>query len=384
MALKDRKRNQAREYSVIFFGLSMDSKGRIYPLFIKVLKSTLVKLGLNNKVIQEVPSGTFDTNAGLNAKFTRDDQGTIYRRITGTKNGITYNEVSPVNPELGGAKLTITLEKKIGNTANTRTGTANNRRNSTYDVSLAIPPSANLEQVKFFINRLKLGSNVLSWKFGKTRETLRNFESKNAKKSVERIGNWLIPLAEINRNKLTKEGNFSKASGASVKTIVYAKIGENSAKLLGFTQPKESTDSDVKSGTKFASVANNAIGGKGLFYSVFQKMELYSQVWTKVSSDNKDTKTAVTVPGTGINIKVRFTQRKNAAPRTSLKTRKTSGNRIKSTNSYAYLQVPSGTPLGLIMMALSNMPKRGRSFQISTDGKTYGNSYDLPQKSGRS
>jgi hypothetical protein len=380
MALGTKKARLASEYSVIFF-CEKTQGGIAYPIFIKILRRHLALLG-GVKKSEIVPSKVYKTAAGLEHRYTRDAKGTVWRVQTGIKNGIRYNNEAPVSPNTGGTPLILVLEKTIGSSGTQRSGTQAGkvrsfRRQTNVKTRIPVPPICSLSDVNDFIQKIKKVAKLEGWKYGDASEnfvTGKSFSSGTSKKAggTSKKANWYIPVGKIYDQKVNTDGSSNKSTGSRTdKGLVVATLSGKAALLLGLGKPREANAADIEKGTQYKTSKNNSIGSGRVDkeYTVFNKMIVYTQIWLDVK-DSK-TKTCLTTPGTGVHVKIRFT--KNRVVGDVIK----KVNTVKSNSSYAHILLPAGTPIGFVHNALMTMPKIGRSFQVSLDGKKYGLSYSL-------
>jgi hypothetical protein len=364
MAFLSKKKGQAREYETVYMGdkvVTNGSKTLTSPIFIRILRSTLVAIGA--KDTKKVPGKEYVTNRGLKHKFYRDSAGSVWVDETGTKNGIEHANSRPITGLQGGNKLILTLTKKLS---------ARDRANGgdQYEkVTIALPSNINVAQAFEWALSVANASKVQHLKYGDAKiavgETFKKSLKSGAKGKDPEV-TVFVPIAENMGGPLTKAGAIGKKAGS--QTIIYAVMGAASALKFGFDKRFDALDEkEIIKGTSFTGLIAKS-GGYGKTYKIFREPKAHNQIFTDAGKDT-DTKTSITVTGTAVKVKVRFTTRNNTADRGA----------IKKKSSYAYFSVPAGTPVGVIQDAIMQFPARGRSFQVGS-GSQFGKSYDLPVK----
>lgn len=377
MARKAAKKNLVNEYSTIFVGdkiVSVNDKPVSSPIFVKVLKRSLVKLGGFAKFESYLRAEPYKTASGLQHKYFRSE-GVLWVTETGKKGDNTYSNTTPVEAFFGDNKLTLTLKAKVPKNVG---GTIKQAHDT---VTILLPASMNAEQVGAFV-KSKLRDKIIAWKYGKVTENLSGLtKEKSTRKTVKKDKNvdvglpFYMPVGVQVNGRLTKTGSQSKAIADTKNTVVYGVVYESSALVMGFKGTEESTEKDIKNGTKTGSGGSQG-AGKYVNFQAFKTPKVYSQIWSNVSTKNDETKTPIAVSGTGLKVKLRYTSNKVTAIAGAKFDKK-----INSENTYAYFSVPAGTCLGLIMDFVMNLPIRPRSFQLGS-GSQFGNSYTVPSKSG--
>jgi hypothetical protein len=395
MALKTKKTNLASEY-YIYYVCDKTVGDITSPNFEKALKRDLVKLG-GVKKFEKIPSTTYRTQSGLAHKFRRSADGVVYCDVTGVVRGTNYSNTVVVDPPLGAAIVEITTSNAITRRV------AGQVVEVPEKIGLHFTPSLNREQIGLWTQEVLVpAGKALAIKVGKDTELLALGAVKVAAKAKAAINDrkknsrprgkkgskvaaskakiaydqklavtTYIPLGETTSNKsLTKAGGVNAGAG-SKKKIIYGVVYEDSAVLMGLAKLDLTSKAEAEKGTVLAR-GITASSGSFKDFKVFAKLKRYANVWTTASKDNKDTKTSVTNSGTAITVKMRYTSNSVG-----------SGNVIASNNQYAYMAVPSGTPVAFLMEALLQLPSRPRGFQISTGGTTYGKSYTLPQRNSK-
>jgi hypothetical protein len=377
MPLLSKKANQAKEYVVVQFS-DNDVDGVTSPVFIKILKSTIASLG-GLKKLGKV-DGTYKTPSGLTHKYHRDPNGTVWRNVSGQKNGSTYDSTTVVNPMISGNKVTLDLFKTKA--VSTRGVGVTSKEIVNTKVSFHVPISVNKQQVADWIavNFGAVSTVIKQWHFGKS-TFFAGSEKKPEDNSLKDAKEYFVPMGSIEVGKANKNGSVAKAGKND--TLAVAVMRSASVLAFGFKKIESSSVAEIEKGTTLPGTAGKNDGGQASRYGVFKDAKCYSQIWTNVSTENTATQTPIAKPGKSLKVKCRFTKRSN-----SLRAPSKSGGKVKRSvegkNSYAYFYCAAGTPHGLIHEAISNFPTRPRSFQVATGGgNSYGTSYEIPQKADR-
>lgn len=370
MAFQQKRLVQDKSTQIVYMGdgvVTNGTKTLTYPIFIRLTQTQLILIG-GKTSLMAVPTKEYTTRAGLKHKFFRDEEGALWRTEKGTTKAGFISNTELVTPPKWKAPLTIYLKATTAKYRQAASASTVNRK-----VTIKVPNSINSQQAALFFEKLAKAL-VVGWKFGKTIEvTTPLLKAERTKAETIPTTYLYIPVGIIEQGNLTGAGAISSGKGTQSKTIVYASILEAAAVKFGFTTVAVPGTAEIEKGTKLDGGAAKG-GGKYVGWNVFANTKVYSQIWTDVSSQNDETKTAISNSSASVKVKCRFTVITNSV---SIKTRK-----ANSKSEYAYFAVPAGTPKGMIAKFILQFKNRPLSFQISTDGKFYGISQPLPPKKG--
>jgi hypothetical protein len=371
---KDKARNRYRrpDRYIVYIGDRETVVGKS-PILGHIDKSVIDFLGIKAGILLKFPNGgVYRSVAGLEIDFNVID-GVLWKATTGTAGGVTYNSNSPVPVTIHKNKLKIrVLDPKAAS--------------GTKTLSIGIPPdAAYADALNFVKNVLNIDKipKVLSWTYGKVTESIRTFDGDKKKEKGESAGDYYIPVgidADVKRN---QGGGLSNASnGALGKKLIVATLKQKSAILLGFEQPQEAkADAATLAKGTFSSlppIETKGGAATGKRYKIFAKLALYSLIL-----DEQNGSVVPLSPGSGLSVKARYSVLSSAKTKDATTGRNRKSGKARKSSKYASMSLPSGIPVAVVFDMLVNVPNRPTSFQVSTDGKTYGNSYPLPSKRAR-
>lgn len=372
---KGRRRDRYRrlERYAIYIADRFENDGRKSPIFGVIEKAALDFLKLKLSDLQKIPgNGTYTSVEGLKLDYNFVEN-TLWKTTTGSANGATYNNTSPV--PLLAKPLKVTIQVK---STTTKSGFSN--------LAIGVPPDFTYADAATFIAKHNIGKNekVAKWTFGKNSETLRDLGQ--AKKSSAGTGSakedsaWYVPIGLDLSVKRNQNGLLSAApSAVKKKSLVVATLRDRCAKLLGFSNAVTTDAKAIEKGTTINLAFDKSGSGEtGKTYRAFETLNVYSKILEKVSDGSP---ASPLDPGTGTTVKVSFVNRSLSAskPKEGQAAKKAT---TKNKSTYATFLVPSGTPVGLIYNMLTNVKIRPNGFSVSTDGKNFGNTYQIPPKGG--
>lgn len=363
-----------KETYAIYIGDRTSASGRKVPIFGTISEGSLRKLKLSIAELQKLADSTYTTTAGLKTTYIFKDK-LLWKTTTGKSGDTDYNVSAPIPVQTCPAKLKIALQGSTALAADA------------IEATVGIPSLTSIATVAEFIGKIKLDSNskALRWKWGKNGATLKELGKKSSSRGSSKKSSspeWYVPIGNDSSTKLNKNGTKSVDLGNVKKALIIASMVEETAEALGFEKSGDAANANqFKLGTDIAaSIDNNAQGGKAKYYDVFSKLKAYSAIWTKSDSTEK---AGMLDPGTGLSVKARFSKFKRGEALGNISRGRTERSVNKSSQTYSF-RLPSGVPVGVVFEMLMNCPNRPTSFQVSSDNKTYGKSYRLPPKQGKS
>lgn len=374
LSVKGQRRKPKSEVYAIYINDAVNAGGVKSPVFGTISRYTLDKLGLKLAELQKLPNGGKYTSAGGLSLDFDFKENLLWKTTKGRSGTVDFNSRTPV--PLSSEKTKLTIAVKGTQTTGGAVGGAGTS-SVAQKVTIGIPAATSASVVVNFVSdTLKLDKNpkVLWFKWGDGKITLQEFNTKAGKKR-EATPDWYIPVGYNVSTKRTNAGNISTANGASKKTLVVATICARSAKLLGFTAAATTSLAEIATGSKLnKSIDAAANDGRANAYQVFKELKVYSDVWV----DSAQAEKAVLVsPGKAVSVKFRFKSRAGATRTGGVTTPTVKSGKTKGATTGSF-SVPASTPIAVVFEMLMNCKQRVTSFQLSLDGKSYGNSYPLP------